>query len=64
MDEALRVGGSGFLGKSDAGDEDDGSVLDEITFWTWDLHWHLIKNDEFNLGSNLMVVGNNHISAC
>ena len=25
-DEALRVGSSGFLGKSDAGDEDEGSV--------------------------------------
>jgi len=28
VDEALRMRGSGFLGKSDAGEEDEGSVLD------------------------------------
>ena len=28
VDEALRVGGSGFLGESDAGEEDEGSVLE------------------------------------
>ena len=28
VDEALRVGGSGFLGASDAGEEDEGSVLE------------------------------------
>jgi len=28
VDEALRVGSSGFLGESDAGEEDEGSVLD------------------------------------
>ena len=27
VDDALRVGGSGFLGASDAGEEDEGSVL-------------------------------------
>ena len=27
VDEALGVGGSGFLGESDAGEEDEGSVL-------------------------------------
>ena len=30
VDEALRVGGFGFLGKSDAGDEDEGSVLERF----------------------------------
>ena len=28
VDNALRVGGSGFLGGSDGGEEDEGSVLD------------------------------------
>ena len=28
VDEALGVGGSGFLGESDAGEEDEGSVLE------------------------------------
>ena len=32
VDETLRVGSSGFPGESDAGEEDEGSVLDEITF--------------------------------
>jgi len=32
VDEALRVGGSGFLGESDAGEEDEGPVLDGISF--------------------------------
>ena len=27
VDEALRVGGSGFLGESDAGEEDEGSAF-------------------------------------
>jgi hypothetical protein len=30
VDEALRVGGFGFLGKSDAGEEDEGSVLERF----------------------------------
>jgi len=30
VDEALRVGGSGFLGESDAGEEDEGSVLERF----------------------------------
>jgi len=37
VDEALRVGGSGFLGASDAGEEDEGSVLDGISFGPFDL---------------------------
>ena len=32
VDEALRVGSSGFLGESDAGEEDEGFVLDGISF--------------------------------
>ena len=28
VDEALRVGGGGFLGESDAGEADEGSVLE------------------------------------
>ena len=39
VDEALRVGSSGFLGKSDGGEEDEGSVLDGISFGSWDLPW-------------------------
>ena len=39
MDEALRVGSSGFLGESDAGEEDEGTVLDGIFFGSWDLPW-------------------------
>ena len=37
VDEALRVGGSGFLGESDAGEADEGSVLNGISLWPWDL---------------------------
>ena len=37
VDDALRVGGSGFLGESEAGEEDEGSVLDGISFWPWDI---------------------------
>ena len=36
-DEALRWGGSGFLEESDAGEEDEGSVLHGISFGPWDL---------------------------
>ncbi|MGB0668351.1 MAG: hypothetical protein ACPGRS_16095 [bacterium] len=36
-DEALRVGSSGFLGESDAGEEDEGSVLHGISLGSWDL---------------------------
>ena len=32
VDEALRVGSFGFLGESDAGEEDEGPVLDGISF--------------------------------
>ena len=39
VDEALRVGGSGFLGESDAGEEDEGTVLDGISFGSLDLPW-------------------------
>ena len=39
VDEALRVGGSRFLGESDAGEEDEGTVLDGIFFGSWDLPW-------------------------
>ena len=39
VDEALRVGGSGFLGASDAREEDEGPVLDGITFGPWDIPW-------------------------
>ena len=37
VDEALRMGGSGFLGESDAGEEDEGSVLLGISLGSWDL---------------------------
>ena len=37
VDEALRVGGSGFRGESDVGEDDEGPVLDGISFWPWDL---------------------------
>ena len=37
VDEALRVGGSGFPGESDAGEADEGSVLNGISLWPWDL---------------------------
>ena len=39
VDEALRVGSSGSLGKSDAGKADESSVLDGITFGPWDIPW-------------------------
>ena len=39
VDEALRVGSSGFPGESDAGEEDEGPVLDGISFGPWDLLW-------------------------
>ena len=32
MDEALRVGSSGFLGESDAGEEEEGFILHGISF--------------------------------
>ena len=37
MDETLRVGGSGIPGESDAGEQDEGSALDGISFGSWDL---------------------------
>ena len=37
VDEALRVGSSGFPGESDAGEADEGSVLNGISLWPWDL---------------------------
>ena len=37
VDETLRVGSSGFLGESDAGEADEGSVLNGISLWPWDL---------------------------
>ena len=37
MDEALKAGGSGFPGESDAGEADEGSVLNGISLWPWDL---------------------------
>ena len=37
VDEALRLGGPGFLGESDAGEEDEGSVLHGISLGSWDL---------------------------
>ena len=37
VDDALREGSSGFLGESDAGEEDEGSVLNGISLWPWDL---------------------------
>ena len=39
MDDALREGSSGFLGESEVGEEDEGSVLDGISFGSWDLPW-------------------------
>ena len=42
--------------KSDDGEEDEGSVLDGISFGPWDLLWPLTENHEFNLGSNLKGV--------
>ena len=37
VDDALREGSSGFLGESDAGEEDEGSVLHGISLGSWDL---------------------------
>ena len=37
VDEAFWVGGSGLLGESDGGEEDEESVLDGISFGPWDL---------------------------
>ncbi len=37
VDETLRVGSSGFPGESDAGEADEGSVLNGISLWPWDL---------------------------
>ena len=37
VDEALRVRSSGFPGESDAGEADEGSVLNGISLWSWDL---------------------------
>ena len=37
VDETLRVGSSGFPGESDAGEADEGSALDGISFGSWDL---------------------------
>ena len=37
VDEALRVGSPGFPGESDAGEADEGSVLNGISLWPWDL---------------------------
>ena len=42
MDDALRAGGSGFPGESDAVEADEGSVLDGISFGPWDLPRPLI----------------------
>ena len=49
---------SRFLGESDAGEEDEGSVLDGISFWPWDLFGHKLKKYELNLCSNFK--GANH----
>ena len=37
MDEALKAGGSGFPGGAEAREEDEGSALDGISLWPWDL---------------------------
>ena len=37
VDETLRAGSSGFPGESDAGEADEGSVLNGISLWPWDL---------------------------
>ena len=37
VDDALREGSSGILGESDAGEEDEGSVLHGISLGSWDL---------------------------
>ena len=37
VDETLRVGSSGFPGESDAGEEDEGSVLHGISLGSWNL---------------------------
>ena len=39
MDDALRVGSSGFRGESDAGEEDEGFILHGISFGPRDLPW-------------------------
>ena len=39
MDEAMRMGSSGFQGGSDAGEEDEGFILHGISFGPWDLLW-------------------------
>ena len=39
VDEALRVRSSGFPGESDAEEDDEGPVLDGISFGSWDLPW-------------------------
>ena len=39
VDEALRVGSSGFLGGAEAREEDEGSALNGISFGPWDLLW-------------------------
>ena len=53
VNEALRMWGYGFLGKFVARKEDEGSVLDRISIWSWDLPRPLIKIDELNLWATL-----------